>query len=107
LTSQGAALDALKFILCEKIYPMRPDLIRNDSQTALIVMKYVVEIAQTYYGRNRTNRRSWSTLQEESAFLYDQILPLEELRMTTVRKYISQLWKSRDLHEFLTFRKSQ
>lgn len=93
------------FVLCEKIYPIRPELVRNDKQTAQIVFSYVQSMSHAYHSIDRTRRGHLTQIQEDALNVYLEIYHLEDTQAETIRKYISKLWAHDAFDGRLEFRK--
>jgi len=102
--SSDDTYDALMFVLIEKVYPMRPELLRNDSKTAALVEEYVFQMSGVYRKSRRLNPDRRTHFQDEAHSVYYRIFPLEYLSSESLRKYIRQLWKTGAISEYITFR---
>lgn len=92
MRSRVWVLEALSFVLLEKIYPRKPALMRNDSLAASVVVQYVSTMLSEYQSSKKLNQNR-TKFQKEARDAYYKIYPLENLTVATVRKYIAELWR--------------
>lgn len=96
---RGLLLD----LLCERIYPRYPQLVRNDAKTARIVHAYLAEI-EAYYQKNlRENPSKIDEEQGEAIALAIIYSALVGLGVEALRKHIWGLWSSGQLPARLRF----
>ncbi len=84
---------------------MRPELIRNDSLTAQIVVSYVQSMLHAYHSITWKSRFHLTQIQEDALNAYNEIYHLEGSQPETIRKYISKLWAHDAFAGRLKFRK--
>lgn len=95
-------LEALANVLSQKIYPAEPELVRNDARTARLVLNFVQELKdleeQLWEKFPRLSDSQFRILETTS-----RVRPLTELSESTLRKYISLLWKKKAFDSHLSF----
>jgi hypothetical protein len=104
MQARNETLHALTFVLIEKIYRQKPSLMRNDSSTASIVVKYVKVMLEEANSSDWDSSRNALFQREAQAVSY-KISPLEHLNESTVRKYIAELWRSQEFIAYINFEK--
>ncbi|AVW90646.1 hypothetical protein [Celeribacter baekdonensis] len=87
-----SVLQALRFVLCEKVYPRRLDLMRNDTRAAEVVESYVSIISEFYAGAYFKNPAKRTPFERNAYNVFWKIRPLNGLSKDTLRKYIAELW---------------
>ena len=104
MRSRAETLEALRFVLIEKIYPTKPILMRNDTEAASIVVQYVAAIWSEHYNSRGLNQDR-TRFQNEARTAYFIIYPLIQLAQDTIRKYITELWRTGAFLDHLQFGK--
>ena len=88
---------SLRSLLLQRIYRTDLNLIRNDSQAAKLVFEYVHAIEVQIWEERDGDFMSLAQAQEASF----KISPLFGLSETTLRKYISELWRQSNMADYL------
>lgn len=84
---------ALRFVLAEKVYPLQPELVRNDTKTAQLVHRYVQKVQSETHEWWRKKATERSRLEDELLDSRFALEPLFNISEDTLRKYIAELWK--------------
>jgi hypothetical protein len=102
--SKHEVMEQLLFVLSQKIYPIQPALIRNDTKAARIVANYVSTISQlnVNWWDAKSGRRS--RLQNETLASSWKTETLKSLSDETIRKYIAELWREDAFADLISFR---
>lgn len=82
-------------LLCERIYPRHPELVRNDSRAARIVERYIDMLRSEYAHHRGNNKRTYN--QHELVGLWYNYADLDGLGEEALRKHIRFLWESGSL----------
>ncbi len=95
---------ALKFVLLEKIYPVSPSLMRNDTKASVLVEDYVFQMIEIYWSSIHIRPGKLTELQVEAVNAYFSITPLEGISSESIRKYIRLLWQSGAIEDCIFFK---
>lgn len=104
MASHKETLDALVFVLCAKVYPLKPPLMRNDSLTASLILDYIWEITEYHYASEHVALMKRTRFQREVDDAFYRIYPLIGLSSNSIRKYVSEVWQTGKVTRYVKFK---
>jgi hypothetical protein len=96
-------LEALFKVLSGKMYPFAPNLVRNDTQAAEKVVEYIELIWEEADKAWQVKWNNRSNLQNQMINSFDELYPLRNLSVDTIRKYTASLWRAGRFDHALKF----